>query len=144
MKRPLAFLVFLVTVASALSMAGCGGADDGEGGSPSRLVEKSRIGLPADFPSWRFESLRPAPPGLFVVTFSNPADKRPWVIVFDTEGKPRWWYNPDTRALWGQVIGNGDLVWARSFGDGYGLDPRMAHEVRSESGKLVRLVRTGG
>ena len=66
------------------------------------------------------------------------------MIVFDDEGKPRWWYNPDTRALWGQILSNGDLVWARSFGDGYGLDPRMAHEVRSESGKLVRLVRTGG
>jgi hypothetical protein len=144
MKRPLAFLVFLVAVASALSVGGCGGAEDGEGGSPSRLVEKSRIGLPADFPSWRFEPLRPAPPVLFVVSFSNPADQRPWVIVFDTEGVPRWWYNPDTRALWGQVLGNGNLVWARSFGDGYGLDPRMAHEVRTESGKLVRLVSTKG
>jgi len=100
--------------------------------------------LPADFPSWRFESLRPAPPGLFVVTFSDPADDRPWVIVFDDEGVPRWWYNPDTRALWGQILADGDLVWARSFGDGYGLDPRMAHEVRSESGKLRRLVRTEG
>jgi len=144
MKRLSAFLVPLAAVALALSMAACGGASDGEGGSSSRLVEKSRVALPADFPSWRFESLRPAPPGLFVVTFTNPADQRPWVIVFDDKGKPRWWYNPDTRALWGQIIGNGDLVWARSFGDGYGLDPRMAHEVRTESGKLVRLVRTEG
>ncbi|HEX3042215.1 MAG TPA: arylsulfotransferase family protein [Solirubrobacterales bacterium] len=144
MKRLLAFLVPVIAAALALSVAACGGVNDSEGGSTSKLVEKSRVALPADFPSWRFESLRPAAPGLFVVTFSNPADRRPWVIVFDTEGAPRWWYNPGTRALWGQILGNGDLVWARSFGDGYGLDPRMAHEVRTESGKLVRLVSTKG
>ena len=66
------------------------------------------------------------------------------MVVFDDEGTPRWWYHADTRVLWSQVLGNGSLVWARSFGDGYGLDPRMAHEVRSESGKLRRLVRTKG
>jgi hypothetical protein len=100
--------------------------------------------LPRDFPPWRFESIRPVPQGLFVVTYTGPKDGRPWVIVFDTEGVPRWWFNPDTRALWGQIIRNGNVVWARSFGDGYGLDPRMAHEVRSEAGRLLRLVRTQG
>lgn len=144
MKRPPACLAAFAVVAFVLALASCGGANDGGSETTPKVGEKSHVHLPADFPSWRFESLRPAPPGLFVVTFSNPADDRPWVIVFDDEGVPRWWYNPDTRALWGQVLGNGDLVWARSFGDGYGLDPRMAHEVRSESGKLVRLVRTAG
>lgn len=66
------------------------------------------------------------------------------MIVYDTEGVARWWFNPDTRALGGQIVRDGSVVWARSFGDGYGLDPRMAHEVRSESGKLLRLVETGG
>lgn len=98
--------------------------------------------LPADFPGWRFEGLRPTPSGLFVVTFKASRDARPWVIVFDGEGVPRWWYSPETRALWAQVLSNGSIAWARSFGDGYGLDPRMAHEVRSPGGKLLRLVRT--
>jgi Arylsulfotransferase (ASST) len=44
----------------------------------------------------------------------------------------------------GQIVRDGSVVWARSFGDGYGLDPRMAHEVRSESGRLLRLVRAEG
>lgn len=137
-------LVTLVVGVGMLVVASCGGPDsEPEDPSPGATVE-SPIPVPGDFPAFRFESLRPAPPGLFVVTFSDPKDDRPWVIVFDDEGKPSWWFNPDTRALWGQVISDGDLVWARSFGDGYGLDPRMAHEVRSESGKLVRLVRTGG
>jgi hypothetical protein len=99
--------------------------------------------LPADFPPTRFESIHPVPFGLFVVTYTGD-DDRPWVIVFGTDGKPRWWFNPDTRALWGQIVGDGRVVWARSFGDGYGLDPRMAHEVRTESGKLLRLVSTEG
>jgi hypothetical protein len=145
MKRVALCLVALLAAAGLLVVLGGGGGGPERGaGAGTRAGGRGQVQLPADFPSWRFESLRPAPPGLFVVTFSNPADKRPWVIVFDTEGKPRWWYSPDTRALWGQIIGDGDLVWARSFGDGYGLDPRMAHEVRSESGKLVRLVRTEG
>lgn len=100
--------------------------------------------LPADFPAWRFEGLRPAPGGFFVVAFKASRDTPPWIIVFDDGGVPRWWFNPPTRVLWGQILANGNLVWARSFGDGYGLDPRMAHEVRSPAGKLLRLVQTEG
>ena len=100
--------------------------------------------LPPDFPAWEFESIRPLAPGLFTVSFQASADRRPWVIVFDHEGKPRWWYNPPTRALWAQVLSDGSIAWARSFGDGYGLDRRMAHEIRSPSGELLRLVRTRG
>lgn len=140
-KRLAIWLVALLAAAGLLVTLGGGREEDDPGVSPAG---RGGVPLPADFPSWRFESLRPAPPGLFVVTFSDPADDRPWVIVFDDEGVPRWWYNPDTRALWGQILGDGNIVWARSFGDGYGLDPRMAHEVRSESGKLIRLVRTEG
>lgn len=100
--------------------------------------------LPADFPGWRFERLGEIAPGLFVVSFRASQDERPWVIVFDHEGVPRWWYSPPTRALWAQILSDGDVSWARSFGDGYGLDPRMAHEVRSLSGEPLRLVRTRG
>ncbi len=100
--------------------------------------------LPVDFPAWKFQKLAPLAPGLFVVSFRPSRDARPWVIVFDHEGVPRWWYTPSTRALWGQVLEDGTVSWARSFGDGYGLDPRMAHEVRSVSGEQLRTVRTRG
>jgi hypothetical protein len=137
-------LICLLAFVAGISVVfGCGTDAERENSGREAAI-RGTAPLPDDFPSWRFESLRPVPPGLFVVAFSAPADRRPWVIVFDNEGKPRWWYNPDTRALWAQVLKNGSLVWARSFGDGYGLDPRMAHEVRSESGKLLRLVRTKG
>lgn len=100
--------------------------------------------LPADFPDWKFQQVAPVEPGLFVVSFRESRDARPWVIVFDHEGAPRWWYSPSTRALWGQVLRDGSIAWARSFGDGYGLDPRMAYEIRSPAGKLMRVVRTKG
>jgi hypothetical protein len=129
-------------ILSLLVLSGCGqagGETRDRGTWPTAHLPR----LPADFPPMRFKSIRPMPFGLFVVTYSG-RDDRPWVIVFDTEGRPRWWFNPDTRALWGQIVRDGSVVWARSFGDGYGLDPRMAHEVRTESGKLLRLVKTGG
>jgi hypothetical protein len=66
------------------------------------------------------------------------------VIVFDHEGTPRWWYSPRPRALWAQILADGTIAWPRSFGDGYGSDPRMAYEVRSLSGELLRTVRTRG
>jgi Arylsulfotransferase (ASST) len=140
MKR---FSICLAALAVGLAvvalLSGCGSETTTE--PPSEPVAPA---LPADFPSWRFESLRPTAAGLFVVSFSAPGDGRPWVVVLDDEGKPRWWYRPDTRALWAQVLSDGSISWARSFGDGYGLDPRMVHEVRSQSGKLLRLVETEG
>jgi hypothetical protein len=81
---------------------------------------------------------------MYVVALRPSAGERTWVIVFDHEGVPRWWYMPETRVLWAQVLGDGSVAWARSFGDGYGLDPRMAHEIRSPAGELIRTVRTRG
>ncbi|HEX6153589.1 MAG TPA: arylsulfotransferase family protein [Solirubrobacterales bacterium] len=144
MKRLSICLIVLAAGVAVFAAVSGGGTDSGREEPVPKTVAVEPTRLPDDFPSWRFESLRPTSPGLFVVAFTAPAHRRPWVIVSDNEGVPRWWYNPGTRALWGQVSRDGDLVWARSFGDGYGLDPRMAYEVRSESGKLRRLVRTGG
>jgi hypothetical protein len=111
--------------------------------SGSRLTYHVRC-LPGDFPNWRYERLRRPPRGLFVVSVRPSLRARPWVIVFDQSGTPRWWFNPPTSTLWAQVLHNGRVEWPRAFGDGYGQDPRMAHEVRSLSGRLLRTVRTKG
>jgi hypothetical protein len=100
--------------------------------------------LPAGFPHWRFRAIRPVDDGLFVVSFKPRAHAPQWIIVFDTGGTPRWWYRPGARVLWAQVLRDGSVSWARSFGDGYGLRPQMAHEVRTTSGRLLELVRTPG
>ncbi len=128
-----------VATAAILLATGCG-----DGGGDGRVVALRTPRPPTDFPARRFESIRPVPRSLFVVAYTEASSMRPWVVAFDTEGVPRWWFNPDTRALWGQVLRDGSISWARSFGDGYGLDPRMAYEVRSPAGRLLRLVRTKG
>lgn len=142
----------VAAVLLAVALTACGTAEEAQPTplrNPTHCDHATSPGpgarcLPAGFPAWKFESVRPAPAGLFAVSFQDPRDSRAWVIVFDHGGVPRWWYNPDTRALWAQVLGDGMIAWPRSFGDGYGLDPRMAHEIRSPSGKLLRLVRTKG
>ncbi len=100
--------------------------------------------LPADFPDWEFDSLRPSGARLFVVSFQATPRSRPWVIAFDAEGVPRWWYSPDTRVLWAQVLRDGTIALTRSFEDGYGQNPRMGHEIRSVSGELLRVAKTRG
>jgi hypothetical protein len=99
--------------------------------------------LPAGFPGWAYQRLGDPPPGLFTVSVKGKRGD-PWVIVFDQAGTPRWWTRPATRTLWSQILGDGTVAWARAFGDGYGLDPAMAHEVHSLSGGPARLVRTEG
>jgi hypothetical protein len=125
--------------ALALGLSGCAAAVE-----PQPRGGTAPPPQPADFPDFRFESVRPAPPGLFVVSFRDPRDERSWIVVFDHEGVPRWWRSSGPRVLWAQVLAGGEIAWSRSFGDGYGLDPRMAHVVRSPAGGLLRLVRTRG
>jgi len=144
MGRLLICLIAAALGVSVLSVASCGDTEARRDDSEAGAGLKRGIPLPAEFPPAQFESLRPVPRDLFVVTFPARDDRGSWVVVFDSGGMPRWWYLSGTRVLWGQVLQDGNLAWARSFGDGYGLDPRMAHEVRSESGKLLRLVRTRG
>jgi Arylsulfotransferase (ASST) len=149
-----AWLGLAAVVLAGLMLAGCRETGEGQLTSarkPQRCGQAARpergagaFCLPTDFPQWEFESVRPAPAGLFTVSFQGSDDSHPWVVVFDNEGEPRWWYRPNTRALWAQVLADGTISWPRSFGDGYGLDPRMAHEIRSPTGKLLRLVRTKG
>ncbi len=99
--------------------------------------------LPADFPELGYERLRESPPGMFSIALP-PGRKspRPWVIVLDNMGVPRWWYSPQTRALWSQVLEDGTVAWPRSFGDGYGVNPNTAFEIRTLSGDLVRNLKT--
>ena len=91
-----------------------------------------------------FDAKRPVGDDLFVVSFKPSRGEPQWIVVFDTDGTPRWWYRREGRVLWAQILRDGSITWPRSFGDGYGLSQRMAHEVRTLSGHLLRLVRTQG
>lgn len=102
--------------------------------------------LPAGFPEWSYRRFRDPPKGRFLVSFrSEPLQaNRNWVVVFDQDGTPRWWFSPPTNTLGGQVLGDGTVQWPRGFGDGFGQDPRTAVELRSLDGRLLRLVRFKG
>jgi hypothetical protein len=100
--------------------------------------------LPARFPKWHFQRLRKSPPGLIVLGSVGAKGIPPWVAIFDHDGTPRWWYPSDTRALNAQILQNGTIAWSRGYGDGYGIDPRMADEVHTLSGKPLGLIRMKG
>ncbi|MFN8161794.1 MAG: arylsulfotransferase family protein [Solirubrobacterales bacterium] len=102
--------------------------------------------LPDGFPDWSFRRFRRSGRGMFMVSVNGSGSRgpRPWVIVFDQGGTPRWWFSPPTRTLWAEVLRNGTVTWPRAFGDGYGINPRSGHEVRTLSGKLIRILRTRG
>jgi hypothetical protein len=78
---------------------------------------------------------------MFLVS-QAPRGKKPWLIVFDTSGTPLWWRRTRTPVLQTQILPDGAVAWARSFRDGYGINPNMAHEVHSLSGRRLGLIRT--
>ncbi len=96
--------------------------------------------LPADFPSWGYHRYGSVGNGMFMVSVKSKG--KPWLIVFDSHGVPRWWFRPTLPALQAQILPNGTAVWSRAFNDGYGVNPRMAQEVHSLSGRLIELLKT--
>ncbi|MDQ2700568.1 MAG: aryl-sulfate sulfotransferase [Actinomycetota bacterium] len=100
--------------------------------------------LPDDFPVWDYARMAKPPTGMFFVSFRDePKDSsRSWLVVFDQEGTPRWWFNPPTNALGGQILPDGTAQWPTGYGDGFGKDPRTRNEIRTLDGRLIRTIRT--
>lgn len=144
-----------VTVSIGSTKVDPGGLSPADWGTPGTdfRINASRSGvresfrircLPRQFPTWTLRRFRPGPEGLFVVSTVKSKGLPPWVIVFDQDGDPRWWYRPATLAYDAQVLTDGTVAWARGFGDGYGIDRRSAEEIHSLDGSLRRLIRTKG
>ncbi len=102
--------------------------------------------LPSDFPEWRYKRFAKPPKGMFMVTaYLKPGQKaRAWMMVFDQDGTPRWWYSTPTNTLGGQILADGTVQIPRGFADGFGQDARTATEIRELDGTLDRLVRFEG
>lgn len=102
--------------------------------------------LPATFPDWTYKRKSDPPKGRFLVSFRDkPTDAAgSWLIVFDQDGAPRWWWNPVFNTLGGQVLADGTVQAPRAFGDGFGRDDRTAVEIRSLGGRLLREIETQG
>jgi len=98
--------------------------------------------LPSDFPEWRYERFTKPPKGNFMVTaYLKPRQQaRAWMMVFDQDGMPRWWYSTPTNTLGGQILDDGTVQIPRGFADGFGQDARTRTEIRELDGKLDDLV----
>lgn len=96
--------------------------------------------LPRQFPRWRFDAFRSSAKDMFIVNAKTTRSGPHWAIVFDEKGMPRWWMRtpPNINAV---IRPDRHVAWSRAFGDNYGRNPEMAHEVHSLRGGRVRVVR---
>jgi hypothetical protein len=101
--------------------------------------------LPPDFPDWTFEAHGRAQAGWYVVTPTGGLAEG-YAAIFDTHGVPIWWWHSSAFGPWdAKLLQDGNLAWARFFGDHFGIRGRRnAYEVRRLDGSLVRRVRTAG
>ena len=108
--------------------------------------------LPSDFPRWGFDSLRPAAADFYSTAFRRgPSDLRreynrattertEWIVIFDRNGVPVWWFEPGVEALGGEVVDGSRVVWARRTKRGYGARRSIVHEIRHLNGTLGQTV----
>ena len=99
--------------------------------------------LPADFPDWTFERVsRPSQDYVLVTPLQFPSWP-PYVIAFDREGVPVWWYRSAVPPIDARLLSDGSFAFARFYG-GFASDPRGAYEIRRLDGSLVRTAMTVG
>jgi hypothetical protein len=97
--------------------------------------------LPADFPGFGIVAKGAPQAAYYLLT---PTDGRPqlgppYVVLFDNDGVPIWWYQelngvPTNASL----LSDGDLAWDLDSGSLYGYPETNAIEIRRLDGSLVR------
>jgi hypothetical protein len=99
--------------------------------------------LPADFPPFTYErNGRPSAAHQIVTPTTFGGSN--YVAVFDRNGAPVWWYEPQAFPLDAKLLSDGTLAWGRYFGGGFTTNLNGAYEVRRLDGSLVREVKTVG
>jgi hypothetical protein len=90
--------------------------------------------LPPDFPPWDFDRLGTPAHEFYVVapTRRTAPGAGTYVVIFDDNGVPMWWYDAPVSLSDAKVLSTGLVAWARSNGSGY--------ELRRLDGTLVRTV----
>jgi len=94
--------------------------------------------LPADFPAWEYEGLRPADHQFYAVDPAIGAGGSGYVIVFDAHGVPVWWQGSNPGPIDAKFISEAGeptrITWWGQFGgaDGY--------QIRELDGTVVRTV----
>jgi hypothetical protein len=88
--------------------------------------------LPDDFPGWEFERFSQPNNDFYVVSPTRrlPSGVAPYVVVFDDNGVPVWWYQAETSLSDAKALSDGSIAWART--------DATAYELRRPDGTLVR------
>lgn len=99
--------------------------------------------LPSDFPKWTFARSATPTPEWFVIT---PLGAKPqnYVIFFDRNGVPAWWYKASPPAIDAKVLSAGNVAFATYYGGEYATNPASHYEVRALDGSLVRSLSSVG
>ncbi len=98
--------------------------------------------LPADFPIWEYEGLRPASHGFYIVTPTLGAGAARYAVIFDNHGVPVWWDTEDPAPPSdAKVLPDGTVAWwsnTAPHGDDYeihGLDGTLLKNFYAATGR---------
>jgi hypothetical protein len=88
--------------------------------------------LPADFPGWDFQRFAQPDNDFYVVSPTRrlPPGAQPYVVVFDDNGVPVWWYAAQTSLSDAKALSDGTIA--------YGRTNETAYELRRADGSLAR------
>ncbi|HKP92067.1 MAG TPA: aryl-sulfate sulfotransferase [Thermoleophilaceae bacterium] len=100
--------------------------------------------LPKDFPEWSLTSRGPAQAQWYLIEPIGPT-ARGYIAFFDTNGVPVWWRHAASFGPWdGKLLPDGNVAYGRWVGDHFGVNNRVAWEVRRIDGKLLHVLRAVG
>lgn len=98
--------------------------------------------LPANFPIWEYEGLRPPSHGFYIVTPTLGAGAARYAVIFDNHGVPVWWDTEDPAPPSdAKVLADGTVVWwsnTAPHGDDYeihGLDGTLLKNFYAATGR---------
>lgn len=99
--------------------------------------------LPSDFPRWSFSRSATPSQEWFVITPLG-AEGTDYVIFFDRNGVPAWWYKASPPAIDAKVLSDGKVAFGTYYGGEYATNPASHYEIRALDGSLVRNLSTVG
>ncbi|MCA1691585.1 MAG: aryl-sulfate sulfotransferase [Actinobacteria bacterium] len=100
--------------------------------------------LPSDFPTWTFTRESAPTQDWYVVTPSLGPLAANYVIFFDGNGVPVWWYKSTTPPLDAKLLSDGSVAFSNYFGGSFGTNPTSGYEVRGLDGSFRRTAATVG
>jgi hypothetical protein len=99
--------------------------------------------LPRRFPDWTAQRSGRTQAAFYLVDPAGSGVSR-YVTMFDANGVPVWWLKSSTPTFDAKLLPDGNVAWLRFNGTSLGLDPSLAAEEHTLTGRRVALLRTVG